>query len=49
VRNTAVVERDEIRVVGEEDPTLTVGMSKLDWVGGSEKADIRRRRHVDAP
>src|SRR5262249_28442203 len=48
VQNTAVVEDEEIRVVGEEDPTLTVGMGKLDWVGGSEKAGIRRRRHVDA-
>jgi hypothetical protein len=45
VRHTALVEREEIRVVGEEDPTLTVGMGKLDWVGGSEKADIRRGRH----
>jgi hypothetical protein len=48
MRKTGVVEGDEIRVVGEEGPTLTVGMGKLDWVGGTEEANIRRRGHLDA-
>jgi len=46
--NTAVVKGDEVGVVSEEDPTLTVGMGKLHWVGGPKQAHVRCRRDVDA-
>lgn len=44
----AVVQGDEVRVVGEKDPALAMGMGELHGVSGPEEADIRRRRHVDA-